>query len=79
MNKRVVGVNERGLRVGEDHQHARLTDGEVELIRQLHDGGMSYKKIADKFGVGKSTVADIVKCRRRAQYPTGWRTVEMRD
>ena len=56
--KKVVGVNERGLRVGEDHQHARLTDAECELIRQLHEQGMSYKKLADKFGVGKSTIAD---------------------
>lgn len=73
--KKVVGVNERGLRVGEDHQHARLTDAECELIRQLHEQGMSYKKLADKFEVGKSTIADIVKMRRRGQYPVGWRTV----
>jgi predicted DNA-binding protein (UPF0251 family) len=77
--KRTIGVNERGLRVGQDHPHATLTDGECELIRQLHEEGMSYKKLADKFGVGKSTVADIVKCRRRAQYPTGWRVVRVPD
>jgi len=73
--KKLVGVNERGLRVGEDHQHARLTDHEVELIRQLHEQGMSYKKLADKFGVGKSTIADIVKMRRRGQFAVSWRTV----
>jgi IS30 family transposase len=72
---RTVGVNERGIRVGEDHQHARLTDAECELIRQLHEDGMSYKKLADKFGVGKSTIADIVKFRRRAQFAVGWRVV----
>lgn len=72
---RVVGVNERGLRVGEDHQHARLTDAECELIRQLHEQGVSYKKLADKFEVGKSTIADIVKFRRRGQFPVDWRTV----
>jgi predicted DNA-binding protein (UPF0251 family) len=72
---RLVGVNERGLRVGEDHQHARLTDAECEMIRQMHEQGMSYKKLADKFEVGKSTVADICKFRRRAQYPVDWRKV----
>ena len=77
--KKVVGVNERGLRVGEDHQHARLTDAECELIRQLHEQGMSYKKLADKFEVGKSTIADIVKMRRRGQYLVGWRTVQVAD
>lgn len=74
---RVVGVNERGLRVGEDHQHARLTDAECELIRQMHEGGMSYKKLADKFEVGKSTIADIVKMRRRGQFAVNWRVVRV--
>jgi hypothetical protein len=77
--KRTVGVNDRGLRVGEDHQHARLTDAECELIRQMHEQGMSYKKLADKFEVGKTTVADIVKMRRRSQYPVSWRVVRVAD
>jgi IS30 family transposase len=77
--KKLVGVNERGLRVGEDHQHARLTDAECEMIRQLHEEGMSYNELARKFEVGKSTIADIVKCRRRAQYPVAWRNVQMGD
>jgi len=76
---RTVGVNERGLRVGEDHQHARLTDAECELIRQMHEQGMSYKKLADKFEVGKSTIADIVKHRRRAQFAVGWRVVRVAE
>lgn len=76
---RMVGVNERGLRVGEDHQNARLTDGECEVIRQLHEQGMSYKKLADKFGVGKSTIRDIVVYRRRGQFPSGWREVRVLD
>jgi DNA invertase Pin-like site-specific DNA recombinase len=74
--KRIVGVNERGLRVGEDHQHARLTDAECELIRQMHEAGMSYKLLADKFEVGKSTIADICKYRRRGQHPVGWRRID---
>lgn len=77
--KRTVGVNERGLRVGEDHQHARLTDAECELIRQMHEQGMSYKRLADKFEVGKSTIADIVKMRRRGQFAVTWRVVRVAD
>lgn len=77
--RKTVGVNERGLRVGEDHQHARLTDAECELIRQMHEGGMSYKKLADKFEVGKSTIADIVKMRRRGQFAVNWRSVLVAD
>lgn len=73
--KRVVAINRRGLRVGEDHQNAKLTNDEVDLIRELHEGGMSYKALAQKFEVGKSTVADIVKHRRRAETPARWKTV----
>lgn len=73
MNKRMVGVNERGLRVGQDHQRAKLTDRDVELIRELHEGGMSYGKIAVKFEVGKSTVQDICTFRRRASAAVRWR------
>jgi len=75
VNKRIVGVNERGLRIGEDHHHARLTNAECELIRRLHEQGCSYKFLAQKFEVGKSTIGDIVKFRRRGQFAVGWREV----
>lgn len=32
-----VLVNEKGRRVGETHPRARLTDHEVDLIRELHE------------------------------------------
>ena len=75
---RIVKVNERGLRIGEDHQHATHTDAEIELARQLHAEGMSYKQLAEKFEVSKSTIAGWVKFRRRGQHPTDWRKVEVR-
>ncbi|NFV82111.1 hypothetical protein [Magnetospirillum aberrantis] len=65
---RVVAVNEAGLRCGEDHPGAKLTDSEVELIRQLRESGMSYGVLADKFDVSKSCIADICKYRRRGQF-----------
>lgn len=70
MNKRLVGVNERGLRVGQDHQRAKLTDRDVELIRGLHEDGMSYRKIAVKFDVSVMQVCYICTYRRRATAPT---------
>lgn len=33
----LVWVNERGLRVGEDHQRAKLTDQQVEEIRDMRE------------------------------------------
>lgn len=74
MARRIIGTNEKGIRVGESHHNAKLTDAECELIRQLYDeGGWSYLGLAKKFDVDRSTIRDIVKFRRRGQAPTNWR------
>lgn len=72
-----VAVNERGLRIGEDHQNARYTDGEVEMVLALRDDGKSYGEIARLAEMPKSTVRDICKGRRRCQCPTHWKTVRV--
>lgn len=66
MTNRLVGVNERGLRVGQYHQRAKLTDRDVELIRELREGGMSFRKIAVKFEVSAMIVCYICNYQRRA-------------
>ena len=55
-----------GRVMGERHPFAKLSDHEVELIRILHDEGMSYSEIAMKMEVSKSSVADLCTYRRRA-------------
>jgi predicted DNA-binding protein (UPF0251 family) len=75
--KRVVAVNDRGLRVGEDHPQAKLTDHEIEIIRRLHLDGWGYGAIAVKFEVSKSQVRNIVKGRKRGQTATGHRRVHL--
>lgn len=64
--KKLVGVNEKGLRVGQYHQRAKLTDASVEQIRRLREGGMSYLDIAKKFEVSKTLVIYICTYRRRS-------------
>ena len=49
--QKTVAVNEAGLRIGEDHPNAKLTDTEVEHIRSLHEERMSYDVLAEKFEV----------------------------
>ena len=66
-----VRVNERGLRIGESHPNARLTDAEVEqLIADRGPEGkptMSLSELARKWGMSKSGVKGILDGRRRGQ------------
>ena len=74
MVRRLVAVNELGLRIGEDHPAAKLTDREVDLIRELHEEhGAPYGLLMDWFPVSKSTIAMVCRYERRAQTPMHWR------
>lgn len=76
--KRTVGVNERGIRVGEDHQNARLTDAEVDLLLELREEhGWSYNALADKFEISKSGARKICKGQTRSQRPERYKTVHV--
>lgn len=78
----MIGVNARGVRVGEDHQRAKLTNAEVDLIFELReptDGAqpLSFGEIARKFEISKGTVRDIICGRRRSQYPVAFKRVQI--
>lgn len=75
MTKRTVGVNERGLRVGQDHQNAKLTDAEIELLLRLRAEGWGYKRLATKFEISKAQVRRIVSGVARHQIPSAFRRV----
>lgn len=80
MTKRFVGVNDQGLRVGQDHQNAKLTDAEVELLLRLRAEDRafwSYRRLAEKFEVSKSAVRDYVTGRRRGQVAIEFRVVRV--
>lgn len=70
--RRLIKVNDGGRRIGEDHHRAKLSDADVELVLRLHEGGLGYARIAQKFddipgGVAKSTIRDICTAQTRAQ------------
>lgn len=70
-------IGDRGTPLGEHHHRAKLSDADVELIRDIYDEGMvSYSTLAEVFGVNKWTIRDIVTFRRRATSPTDYRTVD---
>lgn len=76
---RQVAVNERGLRIGEDHQNAKYTNGEIEMVLSLRDEGKSYGEIGHLVEMPKSTVRDIIKSRRRCQYPANFKRLPTND
>ena len=74
---RLVPVNDRRRRIGEQHPGAVLSDHEVELVHQLRDDGMPLAEIARKMEVSKGCIWKIVSGHRRGQVPAGW--VRVRD
>lgn len=74
-SSRMIGVNDLNQPLGEDHHRARLSNAQVDEIRDLADAGWSQRRLATKFGVSRGTIGDIVRFRRRASYATGWRRV----
>lgn len=77
--KRTLMVNELGLRIGEDHQNAVLTDAEVDLIRLLHLRGMGYAALSEKFEVSIWTIGRICRYERRAQTVAGFKTMHVSE
>lgn len=64
---KIVALNDAGLRIGQYHQSAKLSNDDVALIRQLYESGMNYKDIAEKFEVSWHTVGRICRYERRVQ------------
>ncbi|MGE0290228.1 MAG: hypothetical protein AB7P16_28435 [Bradyrhizobium sp.] len=54
-------VTEAGHLVGEDHPNAKLNWADVELMRQLHDDGLTVAEISRKFEQPWSTVRDVCR------------------
>lgn len=72
--EKMVALNDIGRRIGESHPKSRLTDEQVDRIRDLHeDHDLSYDQLANLYQVHKSTIASICQYRTRAQTPFGWK------
>lgn len=75
--QQVIVRNERGNRVGETHQRARLSDADVDLILMMRfEWRLSYPAISEKFDdfeprIAVSTIGDI--CRGNSRGQIGYR------
>ena len=77
---RLVALSENGRRIGEGHPQAKFSDEEIELIRQLAEGGdryppMGLSEIARKFETSRGVIHDIVNYRRRASTVARWKLI----
>ena len=72
--------DENGRIIGEAHHRARLTNHEVDLIRELREEHrMTYAQLAAMYSVPKSTIQMICSYKRRASTATQWRPVKKRE
>jgi hypothetical protein len=82
--KRFVALNEEGTqRIGEDHPRAKLSDAQVEQIRdeyeahpQGHPEHVGYRLLAKKWNIHPSMVRNIVTYRRRNQWAGRWKQID---
>ena len=73
-----VAVDENGVRIGETHGNAKLSDKQVDEIRDLREAGgpgSRYRDLAEKFAVPKETIAKICQYQRRATAIAGWKVI----
>lgn len=70
----LIPVNHAGLLINEGHPNHKLTDADVDRLRQMHEvEGFSYGTLAVEFGISKSAVAMICRYERRGQTPDRWK------
>lgn len=62
--KRVLSLNSAGLRVGESHQRAKLTDAEVDAIRDLLDERDRFAALLRNAGWGREAIRRAVVWQR---------------
>ena len=75
----VVGVNEKGYRVGTCHHNCTISDILVDALRDLHeDYGIGYGTLSKMFNISRGTIAKICRYERRADYPDRFKTIQVR-
>lgn len=69
---RYVATNDRGLRIGEGHQRAKLTDREIEEIRDLHEAGaFNCPELGKLYGISRWYAWQVVSYLKRSQTVAG--------
>ena len=77
-SKTVVGVNDQGYRVAQDHpnHNPKITPVIVDALRDLHEEGIGYGCLSLMFGISRGYIAQICRYEKRVSYPTRWKTIQ---
>lgn len=75
MTVKLVGVDEKGRRVCEDHPSAKLTRWDVARVFELRDDGMAVAEIARKMEVSRNTIRKIIAGLTWAEEPVRYKPV----
>lgn len=74
-NLQLAKFSDSGRRIGETAPGAKLTDHEVELMREMHEEHprghpehVGHRKLAKMFGVSRTTASNICHYRKRASH-----------
>ena len=71
-----IAVDENGLRIGETHPNAKLTDAQVDDMREKRESlGWTYDQLAEHFDVPYITVQKICTYQRRASTIARWKVL----
>ena len=78
--KTVVGVNDQGYRVAQDHpnHNPKITPVIVDALRDLHEEGIGYGCLSLMFGISRGYIAQICRYEKRVSYATRWKTIQTR-
>lgn len=76
MASQVIGLNAQGLRVGQYHQRAKITDAQVLRLHDLRAQGWGYARLAAEFGISKRHVRNICSGKSRCQSVAQFRIVQ---
>jgi DNA invertase Pin-like site-specific DNA recombinase len=80
MAKVAVAINDKGKRIGEGHHNSKLSDHEVDLMRELREEhGLRTCELMRKFEVSRTLVKRICRYEIRCQTPDRWKVVEVTD
>jgi hypothetical protein len=74
--KKLIGINEKGRRIGEDHPLARFSNHDIDLMQRLKDEGVSLRRIAEIMECSVDQVKSVSCGRRRGQYPARFKRVD---